>query len=148
MMTLSSILMPVDFSEPSREATHYALFLAQKFGARLDLLYVIDDSQFFSPAFGGFTPTREQWEAFADTSLENWLTAEVVGDVKVTRHRILGTPFLQIVRYARDQNSDLIVMGTHGRSGMMAGLLGSVAEKVLRKAPCPVLTVKSGAHEP
>ena len=58
-----------------------------------------------------------------------------------------GSPFLEIVRYAKDKNIDLIVLGTHGRSGLSHVLLGSVAERVVRKAPCPVLTVRHPEHE-
>jgi nucleotide-binding universal stress UspA family protein len=65
----------------------------------------------------------------------------------VVRELRKGSPFLEIVRYAKDKNIDLIVLGTHGRSGLSHVLLGSVAERVVRKAPCPVLTVRHPEHE-
>jgi nucleotide-binding universal stress UspA family protein len=60
---------------------------------------------------------------------------------------LVGTPFVEIIHYARDQSIDLIVLGTHGRSALAAMLLGTVAEKVVRKAPCPVLTVRHPQHK-
>ena len=66
---------------------------------------------------------------------------------KVTPRVLVGTPFVEIIRYAREQSIDLIVMGTHGHSALAAMLLGTVAEKVVRKAPCPVLTVRDPRHK-
>ena len=71
-------------------------------------------------------------------------SAAVEDVVRATRQ---GPPFLEILRYAKEVNADLIVMGTHGRSGLVHMLIGSVAEKVVRKAPCPVLTVRPDQHE-
>jgi nucleotide-binding universal stress UspA family protein len=69
------------------------------------------------------------------------------GDYTVLRNVRHGSPFLEIIRYAKELDIDLIVMGTHGRTGLAHVLLGSVAEKVVRKAPCPVLTVRHGEHK-
>ena len=65
----------------------------------------------------------------------------------VVRATAQGTPFLEIIRYAKEKDIDMIVMGTHGRSGLVHMLMGSVAEKVVRKAPCPVLTVRPEGHK-
>ena len=69
------------------------------------------------------------------------------GKCNVTREVLMGHPFVEIIRYAREQDVDCIVLGTHGRSGLSHLLLGSVAERVVRKAPCPVLTVRHPEHE-
>ena len=67
--------------------------------------------------------------------------------VNVVRHVDTGVPFLEVIRYAREHDIDLIVLGTHGRTGLVHMLMGSVAEKIVRKAPCPVLTVRPEGHD-
>jgi nucleotide-binding universal stress UspA family protein len=83
----------------------------------------------------------------AHAELEEWNDPDFEHAKRVTRSVIRGTPFVEIVRYAREQNVDLIVMGTHGRTGLEHALIGSVTEKVVRKAPCPVLTVRPEGHQ-
>jgi len=91
-------------------------------------------------------PSREDFEQYAQTRLENWIPDEETADLDLTFAWKHGAPVLRIIEYARDESIDLIVIGTHGRGAAAHLLLGSVAEKVVRKAPCPVLTVRTGEH--
>lgn len=143
MISLRRILLPTDFSEPSLAATHYALELAQRFGSKLRLLHVIEDPMIYVPFFeSNPLPTREEFEQYAQTRLENWIQPEEAGTVELEYRWVHGKPFVEIVREAREDDADLIVIGTHGRGTAAHLLLGSVAEKVVRTSPCPVLTVR------
>jgi nucleotide-binding universal stress UspA family protein len=149
MIALRTILVPTDFSETAETALTYAKALAETFNASLHLLHVLQDPLVYAPVAEGYTvlpKLREEMEREAQQQLEN-----VLSDPERRRFHAVpalkwGTPFLEIVRYARDQQIDLIVLGTHGRGPITHLLLGSVAEKVVRKAPCPVLTVRPPAH--
>lgn len=142
MIQLKNILLPVDLSEPSLHATRYALELAKNFGATLHLLHVIEDPVLYSPAIGGYAPKPEDLEVYTQTQLDNWIQPEDAGELVIERRWMHGQAFLGILRDAQQHDIDLIVMGTHGRGFTAHLLLGSVAEKVVRKAPCPVLTVR------
>jgi len=141
MIVLGRILLPTDFSECSQRARSYACELAKRFSAEIHLLHVV--APISVPGYMG--PVPQEWlhpDEDARRELEEWNDPDFEHAKSVVRSVATGTPFVEIVRYARDQNADLIVMGTHGRSGLSHALLGSVAEKVVRKAPCPVLTVR------
>lgn len=144
-MTITRILVPTDFSEPAREATDQALVFAKAFGASIDLLHVIQDPIVYIPALGGYTPLPRDMENFSDTALAAWIDSDVSGGISIRRHWVHGHPVGKILKFAEQHNSDMIVMGTHGRGmlGHMLGhmLMGSVAERVVRQAKCPVLTV-------
>jgi nucleotide-binding universal stress UspA family protein len=150
MIELHNILCPTDFSEPSRAATDYALEFARTFQARLHLLYVIEDPLLYSPMFGGYVPKSDDFEAYAQTGLESWVLPEDAVGVDVERRWVHGRAFSRILQDAAEHGIDLIVMGTHGRGFLPHLLLGSVAERVVRHAPCPVLTVRPGGfgYEP
>jgi nucleotide-binding universal stress UspA family protein len=150
MIQLKRILLPTDFSDFSAQATKYACAFAAQFGAQLHLLHVLEIHRSPTPDFamGLALPSRatevvEDAKRALDSVLDPaWETGREV--VKATAD---GPPFLEIIRYARDHDIDLIVMGTHGRSGLVHVLMGSVAERVARKAPCPVLTVRPEGHQ-
>jgi nucleotide-binding universal stress UspA family protein len=152
VIALKHILLPTDFSEPSAVAARYAKALAETFRASLHLLHVLDESYLTWAASDGLAApmaanVRDDAEKFAQNQLQKLLTEaerELYRAVAVLR---IGSPFVEIVRYAREENIDLIVMGTHGRGLIAHLLLGSVAERVVRKAPCPVLTVRHPEHE-
>jgi nucleotide-binding universal stress UspA family protein len=149
MIALKRILVPTDFSECSDAALKYARALNETFGATLHLLHVVQDPYTQPWAAEAFpTPLGEmlvQWETQARQRLATLLPeGDRTGAVIAT---IVGSPFYEIVRYATEQQIDLIVIGTHGRGPLGHMLLGSVAEKVVRKAPCPVLTVRHPQHE-
>jgi len=143
MIQVDTILCPTDFSEPSRAATEYALELARRFDARLQLLFVVENPVLYSPALGGYVPKAEDLERFAQTALDNWVLPDDAAGIEIERRWVHGHPYAQIVGEAREHDVDLIVMGTHGRGFLPHLLLGSVAERVVRYAPCPVLTVRS-----
>ena len=149
MVKFKEILCPFDFSENAQEALKYAIHLMLKDDdATLYLAHVVDSRIFdYSGPIYGQEPsvslvaldqsTREQ--------LEKKLLAEVPKEIqnRVETIILFGVPFLEIIIAAKEKNIDLIVIGTHGRTGIAHMLIGSVAEKVVRKAPCPVLSVKS-----
>ena len=156
MISLHRILLPTDFSDAAACAVPYACELADQFGAELHVLFVIHDLASEVPDFGmglafpGYLerlPERSQKleeeavEHLAKVLPDGWDKSRVV---LATRK---GPAFQRIVEYAREHQTDLIVMGTHGRGMVSHTLLGSVAERVVRKAPCPVLTVRPDEHE-
>jgi nucleotide-binding universal stress UspA family protein len=142
MIAVKNILLPVDFSEPCLKATEYAVTLAHRFQAALHLLHVIEDPVVYLPMFESYPlPTREQFETYAQVRLDNWIPAQDSEGLRIENHWRHGAPHVEVIDYAEDSQVDLIIMGTHGRGVAAHLLLGSVAEKVVRKAPCPVLTV-------
>ncbi len=151
MIDLKRILLPTDFSKHSQNALAYATAFAEKFGAEIVLLHVVQDLAVFIPEAVSVSPPIappvEQFTAAARASLQ-----QVAVENKLERFGVQvevreGTPFYEIIQVAREKNVDLIIMGTHGRGGLTHVLLGSVTEKVVRKAPCPVLTVRHPEHE-
>jgi len=142
MIELKKILLPSDFSEPSLIATRYGLELARQFGSTLHLMHAIEVPMAYSSVFGGYAPDHEQIEQFVQTELDNWISDEDADGLTIERHWTHGRAFVTILRYAKEHDIDLIVMGTHGRGFTAHLLMGSVAEKVVRKAPCPVLTIR------
>lgn len=151
MIQLQRILLPTDFSEYSAAARKYACAFADQFQAELHLLHVIQDLAPLVPEPGAaLAPPIDylrELEQNAQAMLGRALDAEWAVGKKITRVVRQGPPFLEIIRYAREANIDLIVLGTHGRTGLAHVLMGSVAEKVVRKAPCPVLSVRHPEHE-
>jgi universal stress protein A len=144
MIAIKKILVPTDFSECSDAAVQYGRAMAETFGATLHLLHVVQDpytqpwaAEAFPAPLGDMLA---QWQAQARARLQELLPEAARKDVMVAVQ--VGSPFQEIVRYAVEQAIDLIVIGTHGRGPIGHMLLGSVAEKVVRKAPCPVLTVR------
>ncbi|NQV28269.1 MAG: universal stress protein [Rhodopirellula sp.] len=147
MITLKKILVPTDFSEHSNKALLYGAELAAKFGAELHLLHAIEAMPLAYGEGAYFPPeTEAELEAAAVRQLDH-LSVDATSELKVVRAVKHGHPFVETVRYARENNIGLIVLGTHGRGAIAHMLLGSVAEKVVRKAPCPVLTVRDNEHE-
>lgn len=152
MIQLNRILVPTDFSEFSRPALDYACAIAARFESELHLLHVTPDPAMMVPEAAAFSVESMQAQAEAQTKEARKQLAEIPGGGwdngrPITREVRTGAAFLEILDYARTQNIDLIVIGTHGRSGLMHVLMGSVAEKIVRKAPCPVLTVRPEGHQ-
>lgn len=134
MTGFTSILHPTDFSEASRLACERAVELARQCGAKLTILHAYADPTAVAEAWSIPDPRPELEDALS-------LVAADVPDVAIERVLRVGTPAETIVGYARRHNSGVIVMGTHGRTGLSHLLMGSVAEKVIRLAPCPVMVV-------
>ena len=148
MIALKNILLPTDFSEPTLQATQYAVALARHFHATLHLLHVIEDPVVYLPIFESYPlPTPQQFETYAEDRLENLILDQDREGLEIETHWQHGRPFPEIIRFAARWNVDLIVMGTHGRGIAAHFLLGSVAEKVVRQANCPVLTVRPEGHQ-
>jgi universal stress protein A len=141
------ILVPTDFSAPSNAALTLAKKVATMSGASLHLLHVVEDP-FATPAYvaDGFVPPppelRERWLQGARTLLCTQLTPEEQASFRSTQSVMFGAPARTIVAHAKASGIDLIVMGTHGRGAVQHLLMGSVAERVVRSAVCPVLTVR------
>jgi nucleotide-binding universal stress UspA family protein len=151
MIDLHRILVPTDFSKFSEVALTYAAALAEKFGAELFLLHVVQDLAVFIPDAVAVVPAPvapvEQLATAARNALDRLVQEQLLGQLPIHPEVREGTPFYEIIRFAREANIDLIVMGTHGHTGLVHVLLGSVTERVVRKAPCPVLTVRHPEHE-
>ena len=149
MLNLNHILHPTDFSDNSNQALKYACCLATQFGAELHLINVIYDAGLVSPPIAGFIPP-DYYQQQINHATEQLLTLpECVlnHSGSVTRNVCEGIPFVEIIHYAKENAIDMIVMGTHGYTGLKHLMIGSVAENVVRKAPCPVLTVRPQNHE-
>jgi universal stress protein A len=145
---LTRILVPVDFSEPSRKALHYALSLAKSFNAQIRLLHVVEavvfppDTVVVEPAVLAARLNEE-----ARRCLSAW-RKEVASETVVKDDLRAGTPYREIIEAASETKSDLIVLGTHGRNGLTRLFIGSTAERVVRHAACPVLVVRDRQLEP
>jgi nucleotide-binding universal stress UspA family protein len=151
MIDLHRILVPTDFSKHSQNALKYAAAFAEKFGAEIFLLHVVQDLALFIPEAVSVAPPVvppvEQLTAAVREALDRFVRENNLQGLTVHKEVREGTPFYEIIQAAREQDVDLIIMGTHGHSGLAHVLLGSVTEKVVRKAPCPVLTVRHPEHE-
>jgi nucleotide-binding universal stress UspA family protein len=138
-MAVKSILVPTDFSATSEAALHYAADMALTLGARLYLMHVPGKTgEHFEANF-----PHGQFEAAARKGLSSFLTPEEIDRLRPEYAVRVGTAAEEIVRYADFCDVDLIIMGTHGRTGIAHALMGSVAEQVVRVAPCPVLLVRA-----
>lgn len=148
-MKINRILVPTDFSGPAREATDHALELARLYGASIHLFHVIEDPIAYTPALGGYMPlSPAELDEFSASTLDEWLPPAETEGITIERSSTHGHPVTRILECAQDSGCDLIVMGTHGRGMVAHMLMGSVAERVVRKARCPVLTVHPQfAHE-
>jgi nucleotide-binding universal stress UspA family protein len=147
MITLEKILVPTDFSDHAGQAIKYVSELAKRFGSELHLLNVVQPLTTHVSYGGPIPDVLLHPEQPALDELERLSEPDLEHLSRVERCVRTGPPFLEIVRYAKDQDIDLIVMGTHGRTGLVHALIGSVAEKVVRKSPCPVLTVRPQGHQ-
>lgn len=145
MLHFNQILVPIDFSERSLRALAYAIGFAEKFEAEVHVLYVHEPApQVSDMAWQGVNGSSidDARLAEAKESLQRIMEERIPGHVSAEAITRKGNPVKQIVGYAEENNTDLIVMATHGRTGLAHALMGSVAEAVLRKAPCPVLSLK------
>ncbi len=145
MIQLNRILAAADFSSSSGHAIQHACELAGRFQSELHLLHVLEVHATTTPMFAGglaISAWVKESRAAAERELERAIDPAWNFRGRIVRATAEGTPFLEIIRYARSHEIDLIVLGTHGRTGVSHFLMGSVAEKVVRKADCPVLTVK------
>jgi|MudIll2142460700_1097286.scaffolds.fasta_scaffold1085415_1 nucleotide-binding universal stress UspA family protein len=148
MPAIRRILFPTDFSEHAEYAWPYALHFGREFAAEVHLLHVVVPPPRLAEAYAvNFDPDQmvQALTAEAATQLDRQVEAAKEQGLIFHREIRVGVDAREILDYAAKHEIDLIVMATHGRSGLAHVLLGSVAEKVVRKAPCPVLTIKPPA---
>ncbi len=142
------LLVPTDFSDTADRALAMAVRLARALGAEVVLLHVVDEAPLFADDLGGIPggiqidrihAAQERW---ADEHLRPRVAGLTEAGLRARGHVTVGSPAREVVRAAEGQHADLIVMGTHGRGLVGRLLLGSVADRVIRTAACPVLTVR------
>jgi nucleotide-binding universal stress UspA family protein len=143
MSIVTKILCPVDFSETARHALHYALQMARTFGAELKVVHVIEAAPLYQ-AYDGMPDVGlpQAVEQAARRSMERLLGSLDSSGVRVSHEVLDGPTYRTIVAQAEAWGADLIVMGTHGRSKLELAFFGSVAERVVKSASCPVLVVR------
>ena len=139
---LKKILVPVDFSDCSKKALVYASALARQFGAELTLLYIVQTY----PVVLEMVPREMTSTETGHQELQK-LRLTVEKGINCQTEIRSGTPHVEIVHAAKDLNADLIIISTHGHSGLTHVVLGSTTERVVRQAPCPVLVVREKEHE-
>jgi nucleotide-binding universal stress UspA family protein len=145
MIALKNILVPTDFGPPSAQALEYGRHFARQFGARLHVLHSVENVMVPGGAevpVAAVQQVEQGLESVAARQMAEAVTSDDRATLQVvTVVRSARAAAIDIIEYARDQAIDLIVMGTHGRGALQHLLMGSVAERVVRTAPCPVLTV-------
>lgn len=149
-ISIQRILVPIDFSEHSKQALLYAVPFAEQFKASIDLLYVVEPTIYpadFSFGQIGFPNVEDELQKRGEKELENLIHTHIKRRVPTRKAIRIGKPFYEINQYAKEEEIDLIIIATHGHTGVELVLFGSTAEKVVRKAPCPVLVVRSGERQ-
>jgi nucleotide-binding universal stress UspA family protein len=142
------ILHPTDFSECAARAQTTAVDLVRRLGGEIVLLQVLVETPLYGESVLSMSRVRSVYDAqrkWAEESLEARSADLRQGGTKASWRVQVGVPFEEIVKIAEEERADMIVMGTHGRGGLNRMLLGSVADRVIRLAPCPVLTVRETA---
>ncbi len=137
---LKRILVPIDFSEHSKNALKYAVPFAKQFGAEIILVYVVEPTVYpadFSFGQFGFPNVEDEFRSRGEEQLAGLIEKEIRKEVKARKLVLTGKAFIEIIKTAREEEVDLIIIATHGHSGVEHMLFGSTAEKVVRKAPCP-----------
>jgi nucleotide-binding universal stress UspA family protein len=154
MIRMKNILVPTDFSDFSRLALDYAITIAQTFKANIILIHVtpekeLDSIRQISPYLepGRIEELLKGRESEDRKRLNEFIPPEKKKGIETAAIHRVGTPFLEIIKVAKEKEADLIVMATHGRSGLSHILFGSVAEKVVRKSTCPVLSIRPPEHK-
>lgn len=146
MIKIDKIIFPTDFSDHSNYAFKYALSFAKEYGAELVMLHVVEDVQYLANAYMfdvPMMPSFADMEGNRSKEMDEFIEREVADStIKIEKSIRHGRPFVEIIQAARELDADLIVIATHGRGGFEHLLFGSTAEKVVRKAPCPVLSIR------
>lgn len=149
-VSLKKILVPQDFSEYSVHALKYAVTFAELFKSELIVLHIVEPIVYpadFSFGQVSIPAMEEEIRKHSEEQLNELVQKEIPPGIKATPIIRVGKPFIEIVEVAKAENADLIVISSHGRTGMDHVLFGSTADKVVRKAPCPVLTIRPHEHE-
>ena len=151
-IVLERILCPTDFSELSAEALLHARKFAECYEAELHILHVVDEAYQHWMAIGPegmpVGPSADDLLDAGRSQMDAFLQAHATALRCTVIHEVVfGRPFMEIINYAGKHQADLIVIATHGRGGLTRALLGSTTDKVVHKAPCPVLVVRQKQHE-
>ena len=144
-LEIKKVLVPVDFSDYSKNALSYAINFAMHFKADLHLIYVVEPVIYppdFSMGQIAIPSIDLEMDKRAKDELKNLATKQIPSELKTNLIVKTGKPFIEIIETAAEIDADLIIIATHGHSGMEHILFGSTAEKVVRKAPCPVMTLR------
>ncbi|MEI7812725.1 MAG: universal stress protein [Ignavibacteria bacterium] len=144
-LQIKKIIVPVDFSNYSKNALRYAINFAKDHSAKIFLIYVVEPVIYpadFSMGQIALPSIDLEMTTRANNELDNLIKSEIPSDIEVEKIIKTGKPFVEINETASEINADLIIIATHGRTGVEHILFGSTAEKVVRKAPCPVLTLR------
>ncbi len=144
-LKIEKILIPVDFSEYSKMALDYSIEFSKKFNSELILIYVIEPIVYPSDFGLGQIPINQvdfEIQSKAESELKKLVEEKIPSELKATYVVRTGKPFLEIINAAKEYDCDLIIIATHGHTGIEHILFGSTAEKVVRKSPIPVLTVR------
>ncbi|MFB6155264.1 MAG: universal stress protein [Haloferacaceae archaeon] len=140
------ILVPTDGSRAAEQAIEHAVDIASQYGARIHALYVVDASA-YSSLEAGSEVVMDALEEEGEEAVDHVAARAAEADVDVETTVIAGAAYRSILRYADDNDIDLIVMGTHGRQGLDRYLLGSVTERIVRTSDVPVLTIRMQDEE-
>ena len=148
MAAYKKILLTTDFSDYSKVAIPHAVTMAHQFGSEITVLHVLEP--LLTPVDFAWGPMAlsEDWESqrteHSRQFLDEWVKSEIPPDITVTPYLAHGIPIREILRAIDEQNIELVVMATHGQTGISHALFGSTTEKVVRRSPIPVLTI----HQP
>ncbi|MEX0735960.1 MAG: universal stress protein [Bacteroidota bacterium] len=149
-ININRILVPIDFSDNSKRALKYAIPFAEQFVASIDLIYIVEPTMYpadFSFGQVGFPNVEDELRTRGADELDELIGKEIAGRIPARKVIRTGKPFYEIDQYAKETGIDLIIISTHGHTGVDHILFGSTAEKVVRHAPCPVLVVRPGGRE-
>ncbi len=144
-LAIKKVLVPIDFSDYSKNALKYAVNFAKSFGADMTLIYVVEPIIYppdFSMGQIAIPTISTEWDDRAREELDKLAKTEIPAEVKVKTLIKTGKPFVEIIETATEEDIDIIIIATHGHSAVEKILFGSTADKVVRKAPCPVLTLR------
>lgn len=149
MIQLKQVMYTTDFSDFSKAALKYALSFCTEYKAKLYVLHAIEPPTYYAEYYD-YVPIVEDLLTRAKERMNKELDdiKKLAGQQKVEIEGLIreGTPFVEIIKAARENEIDLIVIATHGRSGLSHAIFGSTAEKVIRGAPCPVLSIRPAEH--
>ena len=145
-LAIQRILVPIDFSEHSKNALQYAVSFAKQFQSELILIYVVEPTIYpadFSFGQVAVPSIEKELRERGKVELDQLVETQIAGALPARAMVRTGKPFLEIIDTATEEEVDLIIIATHGHTGVEHILFGGTAEKVVRKAPCPVLVVRS-----